>query len=85
MMKKRILTIVAALTMAITPAMAQIFIEDDEWSDNRVQKSEEEFGVMVPKENVDYDQWKYTPVGEGVVLLAGLGLAYLVGKRKKDE
>lgn len=84
-MKKRILTIVAALTMAITPAMAQIFIEDDEWSDNRVQKSEEEFGVMVPKENVDYDQWKYTPVGEGVVLLAGLGLAYLVGKRKKDE
>ena len=84
-MKKRILTIVAALTMAITPAMAQIFMDDDEWTDDRVQKSEEDFGVMVPKENVEYDQWKYTPVGEGVVLLAGLGLAYLVGKRKKDE
>ena len=85
MMKKRLLTIVAALTMAITPTMAQVFIGDDEWSDNRIQRSDEEFGVMVPAENVDYDQWKYVPVGEGLALLTGLGFVYLLGKRKKDE
>ena len=85
MMKKRLLTIVAALTMAITPTMAQVFIGDDEWSDNRIQRSDEEFGVMVPAENVDYDQWKYVPVGEGLALLTGLGFVYLLGKRKKNE
>ena len=85
MMKKRLLTIVAALTMAITPTMAQVFIGDDEWSENRIQRSDEEFGVMVPAENVDYDQWKYVPVGEGLALLTGLGFVYLLGKRKKNE
>ena len=85
MMKKRLLTIVAALTMAITPAMAQIFMDDDEWTDDRVQKSAEDFGAMVPAEGVDYDQWKFTPVGEGLALLTGLGIVYLLGKRKKDE
>lgn len=85
MMKKRILTIVAALTMAITPAMAQIFMDDEEWTDDRVQRCEGEFGVMVPEQGVDYDQWKFAPVGEGLALLTGLGIVYLLGKRKKDE
>lgn len=85
MMKKTILTIVAALTMAITPAMAQVFLDDGEWNDGRDPWAEGEsgFGVMVAEQNVTYDQ--YIPVGEGLVLLTGLGLAYLVGKRKKDE
>lgn len=85
MMKKRILTIVAALTMAITPSMAQIFMDDNEWTDDRVQRGEEDFGVMVPAELVDYDQWKFVPVSEGIALLTGLGVVYLLGKRKKDE
>ena len=29
--------------------------------------------------------WKFTPVGEGLALLTGLGIVYLLGKRKKDE
>ena len=82
MMKKRILTIVAALTMAITPAMAQIFM-DDEWNDSRIASTAQEVGAMVPEQNVLYDQ--YIPVGEGLVLLGGLGMAYLVAKRKKNE
>ena len=85
MMKKRILTIVAALTMAVTPSMAQIFMDDDEFTDDRVQKSAEDFGVMVPAQEWDVDQWKITPIGEGLALLTGLGVAYLLGKRKKDE
>ena len=82
MMKKRILTIVAALTMAITPAMAQIFM-DDEWNDSRIASTAQEVGAMVPEQNVLYDQ--YIPVGEGLFLLGGLGMAYLVAKRKKNE
>lgn len=82
-MKKRILTIVAALTIAITPAMAQVFIDDDEWNDNRVQREEGDLGVMVLTQDSNLDQ--YVPVGEGLFLLGGLGVAYLLGKRKKDE
>ena len=83
MMKKTILTIVAALTMAITPAMAQVFMDDDEWNDGRARWEEGDLGVMVPAENVIYDQ--YVPVGEGLALLTGLGFVYLLGKRKKDK
>ena len=85
MMKKRILTIVAALTMAVTPSMAQIFMDDDEWTDDRVQMRADEFGVMVPAQEFESDQWKITPIGEGLALLTGLGVVYLLGKRKKDE
>lgn len=38
---------------------------------------------MVLSEGVNYDQWKYAPLDGGVLLLAGLGAAYLMGKRKK--
>ena len=82
-MKKRILTIVTALTIAITPAMAQVFIDDNEWNGNRVQREEGDLGVMVLSQDSIYDQ--YVPVGEGLFLLGGLGVAYLLGKRKKDE
>ena len=82
-MKKRILTIVAALTIAITSAMAQVFIDDDEWNDNRVQREEGDLGVMVLTQDSNLDQ--YVPVGEGLFLLGGLSVAYLLGKRKKDE
>ena len=82
-MKKRVLTIVAALAMAITPAMAQVFIDDNEWNDNRVQREDGDLGVMVLTQDSNLDQ--YTPVGEGLFLFGGLGVAYLLGKRKKDE
>ena len=82
-MKKRILTIVAALTIAITPAMAQVFIDDDEWNDGRVRSDATTVGAMVPGQDLPIDQ--YIPVGDGLLLLGGLGVAYLLGKRKKDE
>ena len=83
-MKKVLLTIVAVLTMAITPAMAQIFLDDEYENVGRNRCNPPgEFHVMVPSENVNYDQ--YVPVGEGLVLLTGLGVAYLLGKRKKNE
>jgi LPXTG-motif cell wall-anchored protein len=31
------------------------------------------------------DQTNYLPLGEGILLLAALGGAYLLGKRRKEE
>ena len=84
-MKKKIMTIAAALTIAITPAMAQVFLTDEEESDGRVRYESGDFGGMVPSENVTFDQYDYAPVGEGLALLTGLGFVYLLGKRKKKE
>ena len=81
-MKKRILTIVAGLMMAITPSMAQVFLDDDDYNNSRAQYNGE-LGAIVPPQNDLHDQ--YVPVGESLVLLTGLGVAYLLGKRKKNE
>lgn len=70
--------------MIITPSMAQVFISDEEaWEHVRVATESPNLGVMIPLENVEYDQ--YVPVGNGLLILSGLGFAYMVGKRKKDE
>jgi len=81
-MRKRIITVVAALIIATLPAVGQVFITDEAF-DNRTEMPAEDIGVMVPSQNVLYDQ--FTPVGEGLALLTGLGLAYWFGKRKRDE
>lgn len=79
-MKRRIIAIAAAMMLFAAPAMSQVFIlEDDEFN----KRSVTEPGAMVPTQGVTYDQ--YVPVGEGVMLLAGLAGAYLLGKRKKEQ
>lgn len=84
-MKKRIIAITAALMMFAAPAMAQIFIDDvDEFNGNRAGTGTSEMNVYNPDaygNGTDY----YAPVGEGIVLLAGLAGAYLVGNRRKEE
>lgn len=85
-MKKRIFALVAVLFMAVMPAMAQVFMTDEElWESDRVQSDAEHIGVMVPMEDVYMDQWKYAPIGDGVLFLAGLAGAYLFSKRKREE
>ena len=80
-MKKRIITIVAALVMVTAPAMAQVFIMDeDDYQGNRAAASP---GAMIPMQDNPNDQ--YIPVGEGVFVLAGLAGAYLLGKRRKEK
>ena len=83
-MKKLIMTIAIA-TMLSVPAMAQVFMDDEDLNQNRGEMTVDEFGVMVPRTGVTYDQYKYAPVGEGILLLAGLAGAYLIGKRRKEE
>ena len=80
-MKKLIMTIAIA-TMLAVPAMAQVFLDDEVVNDNRAGRAEGP-GAYIPEQNVTHDQ--YAPVGGGVLLLAGLAGAYLVGKRRKEE
>jgi hypothetical protein len=82
-MKKKIIAIAIATMMAV-PAMAQVFLDDEDLN-NRAGSSEVP-GAIIPEQDVTYDQFQpYVPVGEGILLLAGLAGAYLVGKRKKED
>lgn len=82
-MKKKIIAIAIATMMAV-PATAQIFLDDEDLN-NRAGSSEVP-GAIIPEQDVTYDQFQpYVPVGEGILLLAGLAGAYLVGKRKKED
>jgi hypothetical protein len=40
---------------------------------------------MVPVQNVDYDQWEYVPLGNGLLLMVGLGGAYLLKKKRNQK
>ena len=83
-MKKKMLSLVAAVLLAVGPAIGQIIIQEGDANHNRADDPNNAVSVMVPGELMDVDQWKNAPLGNGVLLLAGLGAAYALSKRKKD-
>ena len=84
-MKKRIIAMAAALMMATAPAMAQVFImEEDDYNGKRQNTPSGQLSVDLPGIYDSGEDW-FTPVGEGIFVLAGLAGAYLVGKRRKEE
>jgi len=84
-MKKRIHILLAALLMAMAiPMQAQIVTMDDE-ENFRNPGDLEEWG-RIPQHGVEYDQYNaIAPIGEGLFVLAALGGAYLIGKKRKEE
>ena len=81
-MKKKMLTLMTVLLMAVGSAFAQVIITDEDVNHNRAERDAQQIGVMVPMQNANMDQWKIAPLGNGILLLVGLGAAYLVKKRK---
>ena len=81
MKRKKMMALMAAMLLTAGSCMAQIFITDED-QDGRKTASQDEFSVMVAEQNVAYDQ--YVPVGSSLLVLTGLGAAYLLGKRRKD-
>lgn len=83
---KRTIGLIAVLFALIMPASAQMFfIEED--LENKRNGTEDEivFDLNVIDHDIDIDvQSSYVPVGSGVLLLAALGGAYLIGKKKKS-
>lgn len=82
-MMKKTVVLLTVLFMAVVPMKAQVFIADDEF-EGMMRQEESEFVLFVPVQAQDGDQ-SYSPIGSGVLLLAGLGGAYLLTKRKKQK
>ena len=81
-MMKKTVVLLTVLFMAVVPLKAQIFIADDEF-EGTMRLAESEYVLVVPNQSSDADQ--YLPLGDGVLLLAGLGGAYLLKKRNKKK
>ena len=80
-----IFTIAILLVGFVSNTYAQIFITDDDLIENRLG-NDVEGGFVLPGIMPDHDTtWDYTPIGDGLWLLGSLGVAYLLGKRKKND
>ena len=85
-MKKSIVIIIIAMLMGcFKPLSAQIIYTEEDAGLNPRAQAQGDFNVMVPMQGVSLDQWKITPLGNGFLLLAGMGGAYLLSKRKKSK
>lgn len=85
-MKKLCYLLLIALNLSITPLFGQMILtEEDAGINPRAGKETPGFGVMVPVQNVDYDQWEFAPLGNGLWLLAGLGGAYLLKQKRRQK
>ena len=79
---KYILLIVVTILLVACPAKAQVFIMDDEF-EGTMRQNTEDFGLIVPIEGLDSDQ--YLPLGDGLLVLVVLSGEYLMKKRKKSK
>ena len=71
----------AALTLMLSlAAPAQVFMLED--SDSDRLESEDGLIIVNPDYHGSGEDW-YTPAGGGTLLLAGMGAAYLLGKKRK--
>ena len=82
-MKKLIMTIAIA-TMFVTPATAQIFLDDEDLNNRGEGGNASQLLIDNPSVYDSGEDW-FVPAGEGVFALVGLAGAYLLGKRKKEE
>ena len=82
---KKILLILTLFLILAAPMRAQIFIMEEE-ENGRVENvfGNGEWNNIIIHGSPD-DQMNYMPLGEGIMLLAALGGAYLIGKKKKKR
>lgn len=85
MKKSIVIIIIAMLIGCFKPVSGQIIYTEEDAGLNPRAQADGDMNVMVPMQGVSVDQWKITPLGNGFLLLAGLGGAYLLSKRKKEE
>ncbi len=87
---KRIVMLIAMALFLTNPkeigqADAQVFIMSDEEFSN-TERVVVPSGGLVPIAPQDLEQdWIYSPLGDGLIMLAALGGAYLMKKRKKSK
>ena len=81
-MKKILSTLILILSFSIM-SNAQVFLIDDGIDNPRIVN--EEFSIVNPGWHNSGQDWfeEYVPVGNGALLLAALGGAYMLGKKRK--
>jgi hypothetical protein len=87
-MKKLVLTLAIVLGLSMTTfAEGGGLFQRGAQKENTSMNSNRERNPFLPNHGgtTDADADETTPVGTGVVLLAGLGAAYLIGKRRKED
>lgn len=82
-MKKIALTLAFTLTM-VFGANAQSLLGRDSDQPGRDVTMPSNF-QLVQQHGLDGDQNAESPLGSGVAVLLGLGAAYLVGKKRREE
>lgn len=81
-MRKSIILLVTMLMMAL-PMRSQVFLTQEDLDSER-DGQWQDIGLIIPIHEADFDQAEpFTPVGSGIVLLAALGGAYLLKKKRK--
>lgn len=77
-----VIVTVTLLVLLVGSAKAQIFLQDFDQTDNpRVEA--DDYGLFVGTQGSDADQ--YLPLGDGLLVLVGLGGAYLLKNRKREN
>ena len=87
-MNKKLIIILFAIVLSIGSAFGQIILTDEDQGINpRSGSSSSELGVMVPLQNSNLDQFteEYVPLANGLLLLVGMGGAYLLKKKRSKE
>lgn len=82
--RNKIALILTVLLFSTGITQAQILIMEEDLEGN-IRLGETEFTVPVPYQGTDLDEYLYAPLDGGWLLLAGLGGAYLLKKRKKKS
>lgn len=85
----KIYTLIAATLLLSMPLRSQVFHTQDDL-DSEVRGQWKDLGLVVPipieEEGAEEeDSSKYVTVGSGLAMLAALGGAYLMSKKRKED
>ena len=82
---KKVFMLMAAMLLLSMPLRSQVFLTQEDLDSER-DGQWQDIGLIIPIHEVDVDQAEpYVHVGSGIAMLAALGGAYLLGKRKKED
>lgn len=77
--------ILAAALLLTATIHAQVFLMTDEDFYHSERVLHNPTTPLTPYQGGDFDQTLYTPLGSGIALLAALGGAYLLGKKRQKK
>ena len=82
--RRSMIMLVTMLLMAM-PLRSQVFLTQEDLDSERAGQWED-LGLIIPIHEQDFDQAEpWAPVGSGIAVLAALGGAYLLGKKRREE